>query len=106
MEQAKSKIPKVLRKFRGYLPEQLPLNANRMRAFTDEVLELWDIPDMIPYRQAVGTFVMHLGSEVNYKSKYFFAKMVRKAVSNHFAYEMLQELKEQDKLKVVPDEPA
>lgn len=101
-----SNVKKPFKVLRGYFPEALPLNAEWMKRFTEDILTTYGLPDMPSYRQAIGTVVMHLGQQTNYKSKHFFAKTVRKAISNQLAYEMLQELKEQEKLRAVPNEPA
>lgn len=41
--------------------------------------------------------IMHLGSQTTFKSKYFFAKSIRKAMANQVAYEKIQEIKEEEK---------
>lgn len=102
-----SEFKRYVKYVRGFFPEALPLNYEWMKNFTDDILFTYSLPDMPSYRQAIGTVVMHLGQQTNHKSKYFFAKTVRKAISNQLAYEMLQELKEAQKLQAVPPvEPA
>lgn len=49
--------------------------------------------------------IMHLGPTVSYRSKYFFATCIRKAMSNQIAYEIIQEIRIEEEKKSEVTQP-
>lgn len=90
----KGLLKKLFSQLRGYFPSALPKGAKEFDVFIESILETYNLPDMPSYRHAVASMIMHLGPQTSTKSKIFFARSIRKAMSNQVAYEKIQELKD------------
>ena len=98
MEQFNSKLKRVLRKnFTGYFPKALPHGVTEFEHFCGYVFDTYGIPNLPSYREAVATMIMHLGPTVDTKAPHYFAKSIRKAMSNEVAYSYLQDRREEKK---------
>lgn len=68
----------------------------QFEAFTNDILQTYDLPDEPSYKHAIGATVMHLGPLVTYKPKSYFGKAVTKAMANHAAFEGMQKFKKEE----------
>lgn len=80
----------------AHYPTPLPVGVAEFKAWSDSIFQIFGLPDMPSYRQALASMVMHLGPTVSRQPKAFFAKSVKKAMANQVAYEMIQSLKKQE----------
>jgi hypothetical protein len=91
------KLKKLAAYLRGFLPKALPKGSLEFDQFTASILETYSIPDLPSYRNAIATMIMHLGPTTSFKSPYYFAVSIKKAMSNQVAYQKIQEYKKLEK---------
>jgi hypothetical protein len=103
MKKLKADTKRILGLFLGWFPHKLPVGAQELQDFTTWVLATYRLPDLISYRNALATMILHLGPTTCRKPPRFFAICIRKAMSNQVAYEFLHPEKVEKTLEVVPD---
>jgi len=91
----KQLIKKFLYRLRGYFPSRLPVGASDFHKFADSVFWTYNLPNLPSYRHAIASMIMHLGPQVESAPKRYFARTIKKAMANQVAYEVIQEIKEQ-----------
>lgn len=78
-------------------PRPLPcLGMTDFDRFCDDIFNVYDLPSLPSYRQAIASMVMHLSPTTAYKSPMYFAFAVKKAMANQLAYEKIQQLKKEE----------
>ena len=82
-------MKKTAKKFINLFPTWLPRSAIALEAYTKDLFDTYDLPDMPGYRQAIATMIMHLGPTVALKPKAYFALAVYKAQANEVAYDQI-----------------
>lgn len=90
-------MKKLLSKLRGFFPTALPTGKTEFDQFCLKIFDIYNLPDMRSYREAIATMIMHSGPTISTKSLYYFAKSIRKAQANQVAYNMLMIFKEEAK---------
>lgn len=96
-------VRRIINKVLGRLPTQLPIGVTSFEAFVNSIFETYDIPNLNSYKHAVATMIMHLGPDQDKKSKYHFARAIRKAQANEIAYQTMQNIRlEEEKAKNGP----
>jgi len=78
---------------------QLPVGLSEFNAFCETIFTKYSLPDMPSYRNAVATMIMHLPQTEDKAALSFFAKSIRKAMANQVAYEVIQQIREDEKAK-------
>lgn len=96
-----NKITKLFRKACAFFPSELPTGTTAFEAYTKHILDTYELPSTPGYRGAIFTMILHLPATKNYCSKRFFAKSVKKSMSNQVAYELLRKAKEESSLEIV-----
>lgn len=97
MDDFADKLLKILLKVMGLFPTLLPHKGLLdFDTFCNDIFYTYDLPDNPSYRNAIATMIMHLGPTVAYKSKFYFAIAVKKAMANQIAYEKIQQLKKDE----------
>lgn len=99
-----AKSRNFLSKTRGFFPEKLPRSLEDFYKFSDSIFKTYNIPPLPSYENAVATMIMHLDPTTDKKSKYFFAKSIRKAQANQVSYEIIQKIREEAKVTQVATE--
>jgi len=91
------KLKRLIHRILGRFPSKLPSKGLQdLDDFTTSILTTYDLPDMLSYRNAVATMIMHLGPQESHKPKYYFARSIKKAASNQIAYEKIQQIKKSE----------
>ncbi len=80
-------------------PSQIPVGVPAMEKFSNDVLDLYKIPNLPSYHHAIASMVMHMGPQQTRVRKGFIAKTLHKAMANQVAFSILQKLKEQEDQK-------
>lgn len=90
-------------KLTHYLPSHLPYKSVwECEAWIEDILNTHGLPKFPSYKQALASHIMHLPASQTYSSKMFFVKSVKKAMANQVAFEVIQQIKdEQDKAKAL-----
>lgn len=96
MKQIYLNLVKFIQIVRGFFPAKLPLNLADFEIYASSIFELYDVPDMPSYRHAIASGIMRLGPITAYKSKFYFALSVKKAMANEIAFQNIQLLKKQE----------
>lgn len=109
-----SKLAKKFRYLRGYLKVTLPVGVKEFDEFCTSIFSVYDLPDLPSYRNAIATMIMHLPATVSAKAPVFFAVSIKKAMANQIAYEVIQQIRQEQKkleqgeatpkLEAAPDE--
>lgn len=99
MQKIAHKSVQMFNRLRGFFPKALPTGMTELNAYTDWILETYDLPKFPSYRQSVAAMIMHLGTHVTAKPPRFFARGIKKAMANQVAYEVIQEIRQEEKKK-------
>lgn len=91
------KAKSLIHKVRGLFPSQLPTGVDDFNAYILSILDIYSIPHEKSYFSAIATMIMHLPPTCHKKSKFYFAKSIRKAQSNQVAYEIIMRNREEQK---------
>lgn len=89
------RLKRVLRLLRGVIPQRNPIGRTELELFTTAVLELYNIPNLGSYRSALAAMILQ--DKRLYRSKLSFALAIRKAQANETAYQIMQEIRKQEK---------
>jgi hypothetical protein len=98
MEKITKTLKKVALKLYGFIPQALPtLGLTEFDHYCEMIFEIYDLPDLPSYRQAIATMIMNLGPTKHMEAPFYFAKSVKKAMANQIAYEKIQQLRKAEK---------
>lgn len=92
-------MSKIWGRFIGLFPHRLPIGKQDLQDFCTSLFAIYDIPDLPSYRNAIATMILHLPATVHKKAPHYFAKSVKKAQANQVAYEIIETLRKEEKLK-------
>ena len=93
------KLVKTCKFLRGFFPKKLPTGLADFNQFSADIIDVYGLPNLPSYKHAIASMIMHLSPTTFYKSPWFFAISVKKAMANQTAYEIMQLLKEAEKEK-------
>lgn len=93
----KSRFKRLVSKLRGFFPEKLPTGIQDYEKFMKSIFEDYSIPEESSYTNAVATMIMHLDPTTDKKSRYYFAKSIRKAQANQIAYHFIMKIRDDNK---------
>lgn len=94
-----AKINKKLKMLLNMVPTKLPIGLKEFDEYCVSIFKTYDLPDLPSYRNAIATMIMHIPPTVFYKPKHFFGVSVKKAMANQTAYEIIQQIREDEKKK-------
>lgn len=77
----------------------LPITIDELDKMSDEIFKLAELPDQPSYRHAIASAIMHLDPITDRKELAFFAKAIRKAISNQVAFNKMKQLEKEDNEK-------
>lgn len=86
-------------KIKCFWPAKLPISKEEMDQLIEEVLFTENISSEPLYQHAIASAIMHLGPVTHRKARRFFCKSIRKQIANEKAFEKIQEIQKQEKLK-------
>lgn len=92
-------LKNLIQRLRGQFPTSLPRGMTELESFVTDIFSTYGFADSPHYRHAIATMILHLDTLCDKKSKAYFARAVRKSQANEVAFEMLQQLKEQEEKK-------
>lgn len=96
-----ARFSRFIRKVLGVFPTRVPVKRAAFEAWVQSTLELYSIQDTPVYRNAIYGLIMHMGNTQNYKSKYMFARALRRAQLQETTYGAIQDLRAKEKCEVV-----
>lgn len=77
----------------------IPVGLTDFKSFSNKVLDTYSIPNLPSYHHAIASMVQHLGPQTTAVKKYWLARSIRKAMCNQVAFEVIQQIKEEQKAK-------
>lgn len=93
----KTKVLKTIKqwfnKVVGVFPTALPRGMTEWEQWVSSVISTYDLPDNDSFRFSLAVMVLHLDSTSDVKPKYYFAKAIRKAMSNQVVSQVIQDAK-------------
>lgn len=92
-------VKRLLAFLRGFFPSQLPTGITGFDQWASSIFDTYNIPSNSTYRHALASMIMHLGPTTHRKSKWFFVASIRKAQANQIAYEVIEQVKADDRKK-------
>lgn len=99
MRKIYAKVRQFAAKARYLIPSALPVGAKEFEDFFQSIVNTYDLPNLPSYKQAIATMIMHLGQSVHKAPKSLFAKCIKKSMANQVAYEIIQQIRDDEKLK-------
>jgi hypothetical protein len=104
------KLLTPFKKIRHQFASPLPIGMEAFDAWCEKIFTLYKLPDNPSYRHAIATMIMHLGPTKDKAPLSYFAKSVRKAMSNQIAHFKMKEINEardkQDQLEATTKEES
>lgn len=102
----KSKLLKVLRKIRSFIPESLPIGRTAFDEYCQEVIELSSSPDNDSVRFTIAAMITNLGHLDCYLPKNYFVKALKMAMAKQVASTVFIEIKTKDTERRKAEEAA
>lgn len=87
-------MKRFLRRLLAYLPSRLPMGMTEFDQWSDDILDLYDMPNNDSTKFAISTAIMHLGATDAYKSKEYFGRLLIKGAATQIAYAQMNAAKE------------
>lgn len=97
MRRIQAKIRLFFEKIKGRFEEPIPLGLTGMRAFSADVLRIYEIPDFPSYRHAIAAMIMHMGDASIMIRKKDVARKLKKAMANQIAYSIIENIRLEEK---------
>lgn len=94
----KARFKRVIALLKGFIPQRQPIGRTELETFTKDLLELYNIPQLVSYKNAVATMILQ--DSKLYRSKWYYMVAIRKAQANETAYQIMQELRKQEKAEI------
>lgn len=79
--------------FLGIFPTRLPVGMTEFNIWAQSVIKTYGLPNNDSVVFSLAVMVLHLDSTTDRKPKLYFAKSVRKAMSNQIVSQVIQDLK-------------
>lgn len=90
----------------GNVAQKLPVGMTEFDVYWQKLVDVYGVPNLPSYKNAVASMIMHLPpNQFKAKPKFFFIG-IRKAMANQVAYEVIQQIREQEKKAVGSAEDA
>lgn len=97
----KEALKRSLLRLMGRFPHRLPHTGDpAFNRFCDKIFRTYGIPDLVSYRQAIATMILHIPPTKIHKPLAFFAVSIRKAQANEIAYQTIRKIQEEQKKAV------
>lgn len=93
----KAKLSRLLRIISSYVPQSLPQNEAAVREWIADLLDLARLPNNSSFQIAIASMVLHLNAGTLRASKQGFIKQLKRSIANQSAYNVMTDLKEQEK---------
>ncbi len=96
----KDKAKIKAKQFIGIFPHNLPHTEQELQAFNEKIFSTYNFTNIPAHQGAIAQMILELPSTVCKKPLSFFAKSVKKRMSNQAAFDTLQFLKKIEKEKL------
>ena len=95
------KIRKYFRLICNFFPSRVPQGVEEHTAWATSIIEDYGFPENDSVRFALATMVMHLGPTAAYRSKFYFALLVKAGAAKQVASQVFHDIKarQQDELR-------
>lgn len=87
-------MKRLLRKVAAQCPTRLPQGMAEFERWSDDILDLYGMPNNDSTKFALAVSIQHLDSTVSAKPKAFFGRLLQKGAANQIAYAVMQDLKQ------------
>lgn len=94
---------RVFKKLLARIPTKLPVGLIEFDEYCDDIFDLYSLPSLPSYKQAIASMMMHLPPAVFYKPKHYFGMCSKKAQANEVAWQVLETLRAQEKEKALKE---
>lgn len=88
-----NKIRLVLQRIRALFPSPVPQGITEFEAWASSIIAMYGFPDNDSVRFALATMIMHSGPTAAYKSKHYFAVMIKAGAAKQVAAQVFQDIK-------------
>lgn len=99
-------MTKSLRKLLAFLPCKLPQGIQEFESWSNDILDLYDMPNNDSTKFALAVAVMHLDATSAYKPKHYFGKILLKGAATQVVHAVMQDLKEKQAAKAKAEQEA
>jgi hypothetical protein len=84
---------KAIRRLLALIPTKLPTGMTEFEEWSDDVLDLYNMPNNDSTKFALATSIMHLSATDAFKPKEYFGRILLKGAATQIAYAKMQEAK-------------
>lgn len=90
-----NKAKKLFKQLRGFFPSALPTGTTAFNAWADDIAATYFMPteNVDSIRYTLASIIMHLGPTAAYRSKFYFALVIRSGAAKQVAGSVFQDIK-------------
>lgn len=103
MEKFKERLHHLWLRCLGVFPHALPVGRSEFDEFSGRIFRAYNLPRSEGYVQAVATMIMHLPPQAHKAPPLYFARSIKKAMSNEVAFNIIQEQKQKDRETMIQE---
>jgi hypothetical protein len=92
-------MKRLLRRLLAFIPTRLPMGMTEFDKWSDDILDLYDMPNNDSTKFAIATAIMHLGATDAFKAKEYFGRLLIKGAATQIAYAQMQDAKKRQEEK-------
>lgn len=94
-----NKFKRLMKQISGFFPTKLPIGMKEMKDFCQDIIQTYDIPNFPSYEAAIAHMIMQWPQTKHKAPKRYFFICLKKSMSNQVAYELNQQIKDEQKKK-------
>jgi len=87
-------MKKTIRKILALIPTKLPIGVEAFNTWSDDILDLYDMPNNDSTKFAIAVSVLHLKSTDAYVPKHYFGNILLKGAASQIANSIMIDCKE------------
>ena len=97
---------KQLKRLLYHIPTKLPQGVTSFNAWTNDIIETYEMPNNDSVKFAIAVAILHLKSDQGYVPKSYFGKILIKGASSQIAQVVMQECKHRQELLIKAEQEA
>jgi hypothetical protein len=98
-----NKLKRSMKLLSNHFATKLPVGMKEMDEFCQDIIQTYNIPDFPSYKAAIAHMIMQWPQTKHKAPKRYFYICLKKSMANQVAYELNQQIKEDQKKKALEE---